>query len=170
MDDERKRFVGDWCIGYKTASQSALPAGRCRFSVFHASQLGKHVAKQCGRTSQPRSGRRLHWHSSRRPLCAQINFSVVGSLFRGRSQFQVMDIFFQLSEKSSTALSWKNNRLISFSWWHRLLDPLDVEEAFEFMEDLGDPCRRKILCHVHSFVPHAPAWLQTIFRVIRSSL
>lgn len=36
------------------------------------------------------------------------------------------------------------------------------------MEDLSDPCRRKVLCHVHSFVPYAPSWLQTVIRSIRS--
>jgi hypothetical protein len=76
-----------------------------------------------------------------------------------------------LTAQRSTVTQLRNNCLIwflFFSWWHRLLDPLDVEEAFEFMNDLGDPCRRKILCHVHSFVPYAPAWLQTVVRVIRS--
>ncbi|KZS15368.1 Uncharacterized protein APZ42_019036 [Daphnia magna] len=56
------------------------------------------------------------------------------------------------------------------SWWRRILDPLDIEEAFEFMDDLRDPCRRKILCHVHSFVPYAPTWLQTVFRLISRNI
>ena len=54
------------------------------------------------------------------------------------------------------------------SWLHQLLYQMEAEEAFTYMGDIGGPCRKKILCYIHTFVPFAPPWLQTIFRVIRS--
>lgn len=53
------------------------------------------------------------------------------------------------------------------SWLYRVLSQMEAEKAFDFMGEMKDPCRRKILCHIHNFVPFTPPWLQTIFRVIR---
>lgn len=51
--------------------------------------------------------------------------------------------------------------------WYQIMDNLDVEDAFEFLGDDRDACHRKILCHLHTFLPYAPTWLQTIVRIIR---
>ncbi len=51
-----------------------------------------------------------------------------------------------------------------------LFNNLDLEEAFQYLNDSEDDdrvCRRKILCHLHSYLPHAPHWFQTALRFIR---
>ena len=51
------------------------------------------------------------------------------------------------------------------------LNRLNIEEAFDYLSDGTDDddkvCRRKILCHLHSYLPHTPRWFQTAFRLIR---
>lgn len=55
----------------------------------------------------------------------------------------------------------------SHSWYKVILNELDVEDSFGFLGDERDACKRKVLCHLHSFLPSSPTWLQTIFRIIR---
>jgi hypothetical protein len=83
----------------------------------------------------------------------------------------IYGLFYPYFMGKESFLSRSHQSESSRSFVSSLFNQLDIEEAFQYLNENSeedDPtCRRKILCHLHSFLPRAPRWFQTAFRFIR---
>ena len=47
------------------------------------------------------------------------------------------------------------------------MENLEADDAFRFMGDQKEACKRKVICHIHESLVKAPDWVQMIFRFFR---